>query len=85
MYYKFTLEKLDPEMNTFQKTQVMVTQEMVEDVSLEFEFDVLKLTANDLVDRFRHEFKKYTLYDESIVTIATNTSSPILTFNTKDE
>jgi|SaaInl74LU_5_DNA_1037368.scaffolds.fasta_scaffold00183_40 hypothetical protein len=30
-------------------------------------------------------FEKYTLYDESIVTIATNTSSPILTFNTKRE
>lgn len=58
MYYKFILEKLDPEMNTFQKTQVMVTQEMVEDTSLEF--DVLKLTAGNLVDRFRHEFEKET-------------------------
>ena len=28
-------------------------------------------------------FEKYTIYDESIVTIATNTSSPILTFKTK--
>lgn len=58
MYYKFILEKLDPEMNTFQKTQVIVTQEMVEDTSLEF--DVLKLTAGNLVDRFRHEFEKET-------------------------
>jgi hypothetical protein len=58
MYYKFILEKLDPEMNTLQKTQVMVTQEMVEDVSLEF--DVLKLTAGNLVDRFRNDFEKET-------------------------
>ena len=29
-------------------------------------------------------FEKYTLYDESIVTIVTNTSSPILTLNTKE-
>lgn len=58
MYYKFILEKLDPEMNTFQKTQVIVTQEMVEDTSLEF--DVLKLTAGNLVDRFRYEFEKET-------------------------
>jgi hypothetical protein len=62
MYYKFILEKLDPEMNTFQKTQVMVTQEMVEDASLEF--DVLKLTAGNLVDRFRHEFEKETFNTE---------------------
>ena len=58
MYYKFTIEKLDPEMNTFQKTQVMVTQEMVEGTSLEF--DVLKFTAGNLVDSFRHEFEKET-------------------------
>jgi len=58
MYYKFTLEKLDPEMNTLQKSQVMVTQEMVEDTSLSI--DVLKLTAGNLVDRFRHEFEKET-------------------------
>lgn len=30
-------------------------------------------------------FEKYALYDESIVTIATNTSSPIETFNTKEK
>ena len=32
------------------------------------------------------DFEKFTLYDESIVTIATNTSSPIVeTFNTKEK
>jgi hypothetical protein len=62
MYYKFILEKLDYEMNTLQKSQVMVTQEMVEDVSLEF--DVLKLTAGNLVDRFKHEFEKETFNTE---------------------
>ena len=30
-------------------------------------------------------FEKCTLYDETIVTIATNTSSPIETFNTKEK
>jgi glutathionyl-hydroquinone reductase len=31
-------------------------------------------------------FKKFTLYDESIVTIVTNTSSPIVeTFNTNEK
>jgi hypothetical protein len=32
------------------------------------------------------DFKKFTLYDESIATIATNTSSPIVeTFNTNEK
>lgn len=32
------------------------------------------------------DFKKFTLYDESIVTVVTNTSSPIVkTFNTKNK
>jgi len=32
------------------------------------------------------DFEKFTLYDESIVTIATNTSSPTVeTFNTKEK
>lgn len=59
MYYKFTLEKSNPDMNTFQKTQIMVSEEMVQDNSLAI--DVLKYTAECLVDRFRNNFENETL------------------------
>ena len=52
MYYKLTLEKLDYDRNTLKTTAVMLTEEMVNGVD---SIDVLKMTANELVDRFRHE------------------------------
>lgn len=63
MYYKLTIEKLDEKHNAFQMTSIMVNEEMAKDASLEF--DVLKLTANNLVDRFRHDFEKSKGYEEN--------------------
>ena len=52
MYYKLTLEKLDHLQNTVKTTTVVLTEEMVNDfVSL----DYLKMAADQLVDKFRHE------------------------------
>jgi hypothetical protein len=52
MYYKLTLEKLDHFQNTIKTTTVVLTEEMVNDfVSL----DYLKMAADQLVDKFRHE------------------------------
>lgn len=63
MYYKLTIEKLDKNHNRLQITSVKVSEEMAKDASLEF--DVLKLTANNLVDRFRHDFEKNKEYEEN--------------------
>lgn len=52
MYYKLTLEKLDHFQNTIKTTTVVLTEEMVNDfISL----DYLKMAADQLVDKFRHE------------------------------
>ena len=52
MYYKLTLEKLDYTHNTLKTTSVMLTEEMVNDGG---NIDYLKMSANQLVDRFRNE------------------------------
>lgn len=52
MYYKLTLEKLDHFQNTLKTTSVMLTEEMVNDGG---NIDYLKMSADQLVDKFRHE------------------------------
>ena len=52
MYYKLTLEKLDYDQKTLKTTSVMLTEEMVNDGG---NIDYLKMSADQLVDKFRHE------------------------------
>lgn len=53
MYYKITIEKLDFEMNTFKKSQVQVTEESVKHAN----FDLLEMSAVELVKKFKKEFE----------------------------
>lgn len=55
MYYKFTLEKLDFDRNVILKTQVMLTEEIVNDGA---SIDNLKIVADQIVDKFRNDFNK---------------------------
>lgn len=52
MYYKLTLEKLDYDQKTLKTTSVMLTEEIVNDGG---NIDYLKMSADQLVDRFRNE------------------------------
>lgn len=52
MYYKLTLEKLDHDRNPIKGSTVMLTEEFVNDGG---DIDYLKMSADQLVDMFRHE------------------------------
>ena len=56
MYYKLTLEKLDTDRKPIIGSTVMLTEEMVND-GMEG-VDYLKLAADELIHRFRHEFNE---------------------------
>lgn len=55
MYYKFTLEKLDFDRNVILKTQVMLTEEIVNDGA---SIDNLKIVADQIVDKFRNDYNE---------------------------
>ena len=57
MYYKLTLEKLDDDRNVIKESTVMLTEEFVEDGG---SVDYLKLAADELIHRFRHEHNENT-------------------------
>lgn len=52
MYYKLTLEKLDYNRDAIKTTTVMLAKEFVEDGG---SVDYLKLAADELIHKFRHE------------------------------
>jgi len=54
MYYKLTLEKLDRDKKPIKGSTVMLTEEFVNDGE-NWDIDYLKLSADQLVDMFRHE------------------------------
>lgn len=52
MYYKLTLEKLDHDKNVIKGSTVMLAEEFVNDGG---SVDYIKLAADELIYRFRHE------------------------------
>lgn len=52
MYYKLTLEKLDHDRNPIKGSTVMLTEEFVNDGG---SVDYIKLAADELIYKFRHE------------------------------
>lgn len=56
MYYKLRLEKVDFDQNIIQRTEVWVTEEMIRNTPTNI--DVLKMCADQLIDKFRSDMHK---------------------------